>query len=97
MHQNILAEFLSEFGLQLLNTKVDPDCITISASIASLSASCPQCHSNSSKVHSGYIRTLADLSLGVRKMVVYLERVMNFEPSMVNSRHGTKNLSKRCE
>jgi len=26
-----------------------------------------------------------------------LERVMNFEPSMVNSRHGTKNLSERCE
>ena len=73
MHQNILAEFLSEFGLQLLNTKVDPDCITISASIASLSASCPQCHSNSSKVHSGYIRTLADLSLGVRKLVVHLD------------------------
>lgn len=73
MHQNILAELLSEFGLQLLETKVDPDCITISASSASLSASCPQCHNNSSKVHSGYIRTLADLSLGARKVVVHLD------------------------
>jgi len=26
-----------------------------------------------------------------------LERVMNLEPSMVNSGHGTKNLSERCE
>lgn len=73
MHQNILAEFLNECGLRLLDTKVDPDCITISASSASVSASCPQCHKDSPKVHSGYLRTPADLSLGARKVVVHLD------------------------
>ena len=73
MHQNILAEVFNEFGLRLTETRVDSDCITISASSTSLSASCPQCHHDSSKVHSGYIRTLADLSLGVRKVVIKLD------------------------
>jgi len=73
MHQNILAELLSQFGLQLVDTKVDTDCITINALSASLSASCPQCHHDSSKVHSGYVRTLADLSLGARKVIVQLD------------------------
>lgn len=70
---HFLAEYLGQFGLRLIDTKIDIDCITISASAASLSASCPQCHHDSSKVHSGYVRTLADLSLGARKVVVHLD------------------------
>ena len=73
MHQNILAEFLCQFGLRLVDTKIGTDCITISASSVSLSASCPQCHHDSSKVHSGYVRTLADLSLGARRVIVQLD------------------------
>lgn len=73
MIQNILTDFFGEFGLQLLDTKVDPDCLTINASSASLSAPCPQCHHDSAKVHSSYIRTLADVSLGTRKVIVQLD------------------------
>jgi transposase len=73
MHQNVLAEFLNEFGVQLLSVQIEPDCIKINASSMKQSASCPQCHANSSRVHSYYDRTLADLSFGVRKVVLYLD------------------------
>jgi transposase len=82
MPQNILAEFYSEFGLRLVDTKVDPDAIMISASSVSSSAACPQCHQNSAKVHSGYTRTIADLSLGARKVIVqvFIRRFFCKEP-----------------
>jgi len=73
MHQNILAEFLSEFGLQLLFAQIEPERISISASPMQQSASCPECHTDSSKVHSYYDRTLADLSFGIRKVVLHLD------------------------
>jgi len=73
MNQNILVEFLGEFGFQLIETQIDPDCITINASSTRLSAACPQCHNESSKVHSGYMRTLTDLSFGTRKVVLHLD------------------------
>jgi transposase len=73
MHQNILAEFLNEFGLQLLDTEIDRGCITVSVSSIRPSAQCPQCQSKSSKVHSGYVRTLADLPFGARKVILRLD------------------------
>jgi len=73
MHQNILAEFLSEFGLQLLFAQIEPERISVSASPMQQSASCPECHTDSSKVHSYYDRTLADLSFGIRKVVLHLD------------------------
>lgn len=72
MHENILAEIFGQFELRLVDTKIDTENITISASSAILSASCPKCQCESSKVHSGYNRTLADLSLGTRKVIVQL-------------------------
>jgi hypothetical protein len=66
MHQNLLSFLLSQFGLHLLDTEIDTDCITVSVSSAKSSAQCPKCHCISSKVHSGYIRTLADLPFGTR-------------------------------
>ena len=73
MHQNILAEFLSEFGLQLSSVQNEPDGITVSASSMKQSASCPQCRTDSPRVHSYYARTLADLSFGVRKVIWHVE------------------------
>lgn len=73
MNQNILAEVFGEFGFELVETQIDPDCITINASSTRLSASCLQCHTESSKVHSSYVRTLADLSFGARKVILHLE------------------------
>ena len=73
MHQNILAEFLSEFGLQLLSAQIELDSIRVSASPMQQSASCPQCHTDSSRVHSYYDRTLADLSFGIRKVILHLD------------------------
>ncbi len=73
MHQNILAEFLNEFGLQLLSAQIELDSIRVSASLMKQSAVCPQCHAGSVRVHSYYDRTLADLSFGVRKIVLHLD------------------------
>jgi transposase len=73
MHQNILAEFLNEFGLQLLSTQIELDSIRVSASSMKQSAMCPQCHAGSVRVHSYYDRTLADLSFGVRKIILHLD------------------------
>jgi hypothetical protein len=33
MYQNILAEFLNEFGLQLLSAKIESDCVSVKASL----------------------------------------------------------------
>jgi transposase len=74
MHQNILAELLlSEFGLQLLDTEINPDCVAIRASCAKPFAYCPCCQSESSKVHSGYVRTIADLPFGSRRVVFHVD------------------------
>ncbi len=73
MHQNLLAEFLSEFDLRVLDTEIDPDCITVSTSSTRSSARCPQCHHESSKVYSGYVRTVADLPFGARKVILHLD------------------------
>jgi len=73
MPQNILAEFLSECGLQLLSAQIELDSIRVSASPMKQSASCPQCHTDSSRVHSYYDRTLADLSFGIRKVILHLD------------------------
>lgn len=73
MDQNVLAEFLNELGVQLLSVQIEPDSIKINASSIKRSASCPQCQVNSSRVHSYYDRTLADLSFGVRKVVLCLD------------------------
>ena len=73
MRQNILAEFLNEFGLQLLSAQIELDCIKVSASSMKQSAVCPQCHAGSIRVHSYYDRTLADLSFGIRKVILHLD------------------------
>ena len=73
MRQNILAEFLNEFGLQLLSAQIELDCIKVSASSMKQSAVCPQCHAGSVRVHSYYDRTLADLSFGIRKVILHLD------------------------
>jgi len=73
MRQNILAEFLNEFGLQLLSAQIELDCIKVSASSMKQSAVCPQCHAGSIRVHSYYDRTVADLSFGIRKVILHLD------------------------
>lgn len=73
MHQNILAEFLNEFGLQLLSAQIELNSIRVSASLMKQSAVCPQCHAGSIRVHSHYDRTLADLSFSTRKVVLHLD------------------------
>jgi len=73
MYQNILVEFLNEFGLQLLSAQIEQDSIRVSASSMRQSAMCPECHAGSVKVHSYYDRTLADLSFGVRKVILHLD------------------------
>jgi transposase len=73
MPQNILVDFLIQYELRLLNAKLDGDRITISASSTRISASCPDCRQNSQKVHSSYVRTIADLALGTRKVIVQID------------------------
>ena len=73
MHQDLLSLILSQFGLRILDTEIGTDCITVSVSSAKFSAQCPKCHSISTKVHSGYVRTLADLPFGTKKVILHLK------------------------
>jgi transposase len=49
-------------GLKPRNTTVSPSGLTVHAEVGAASARCPLCGNGSPKVHSHYIKTIADLS-----------------------------------
>lgn len=73
MHRDLLSFILCQFGLRLLGTEIDAECIMVSVSSAKSSAQCPKCHNVSTKVHSSYVRRLADLPFGTRRVVLHLK------------------------
>lgn len=60
-------------GLKLLEVRLEPDQIVITATPRAEVAACPVCQGLSRRVHSGYTRRAGDLPWGPRRVVLHLQ------------------------
>ena len=73
LHLMVSSSFLSlPSGFVVEQVRVLYDCVTIYVLSTAQSAACPLCSQPSTRIHSRYLRTLADLPIGGRQVVVSL-------------------------
>ena len=60
-------------SLQIEHVTIDTDTLTLSLAVQRRSARCPLCHRRSQRIHSRYHRTLADLPISGRRVILFVQ------------------------
>lgn len=68
-----LSSFYASTDLRIESVEQFPEQIEIYASVSKTSGQCPYCSTTSCRVHSRYTRTIKDLSILGKKVVIHLE------------------------
>ena len=78
-------------GFVLEQVRVLYDCVTICVLSTAQSAACPLCSQPSTRIHSRYLRTLADLPIGGRhaRCFAYRAQIFLSEQSVSEADHSS--------